>query len=176
MLIGSEINNVIPCLSYSKDINGIEFRSFTDYRTGTASNELPLPLDAYWHNLEDVLTAYVIHDDHKFDYVNNEAVRKHIFADRIRYIGKESNNLDDNLIGLEDVDYLEYSKDHEIVKSKEFKQWLLALKPKDVRDKGISKMALWKVKDKVRNGKSINPKTKIVKILIELFKQHMKRD
>ena len=41
MLIGSEINNVIPCLPFSKDINGIEFRSFTDYRTGMASNELP---------------------------------------------------------------------------------------------------------------------------------------
>ena len=90
---------------------------------------------------------------------------------RIRYIGKESNNLDESLIfGIDDDPYLEYEN------LKEFYDWVLTLKPKDVRDKGISKMALWKVKDKVRNGKSINPKTKIVKILIELFKQHMKRD
>jgi len=35
------------------------------------------------------------------------AHRKHIIADRIRYIGKESNNLDDNLSGIEKPDYLE---------------------------------------------------------------------
>ena len=51
----------------------------------------------------------------------------------IRYIGKESNNLEDNLTGLEDHDYLEYTKDHEIVKSNEFTEWILSLKPKDVR-------------------------------------------
>jgi hypothetical protein len=44
------------------------------------------------------------------------------------------------------------------------------LKPKDVKDKGISKMALWKVKEKIRHGSRLNLKTKIVKILIESYK------
>jgi len=81
----------------------------------------------------------VRHIDNKFDY-DNEGIahRKHIIVDRIRYIGKESNNLEDNLTGLEDPDYLEYTKDHEIVKSKEFLDWTSGLKPKDVWDKGIS--------------------------------------
>jgi len=94
------------------------------------------------------LKQYIRNNDNKFDY-NNEWIehRKHIKAERIRYIGKESNNLEDNLTGIEEPDYLEYIKDHEIVNSKNFKQWILSLKPKDVRDKGISKQ-IYKVSDK----------------------------
>ena len=109
MLIGSEINHVIPCLPYSKDISGIEYRPFTDYRTGLTSDCLQLPSKEYWHTLEDVLTAYVRHDDHKFD-CDSEGIshRKHIIADRIRYIGKESNNLDDtSVLGIDKDSYLE---------------------------------------------------------------------
>ena len=86
MLIGSEKNDVIPCLSFDKDIRGIEYRPFTDYKTDTTSDKLPLPSREYWHTLEDVLTQYVRLDDHKFDYVDGIAHRKHIIADRIRYI------------------------------------------------------------------------------------------
>jgi hypothetical protein len=101
------------------------------------------------------LTQYVRHNDNKFDYDNKGiAHRKHIIADQIRYIGKESNNLEDNLTGLEDPDYLEFSNDHEIVKSKEFTEWILSLKPKDVRDKGISERELKRYKAKIRSNKS----------------------
>jgi hypothetical protein len=59
---------------------------------------LPLPSQAYWNTLEDVLTQYVRHSDNKFDYDNQGiAHRKHINANQIRYIGKESNNIEDNL-------------------------------------------------------------------------------
>jgi hypothetical protein len=44
MLIGSEKNNVIPYLPYSKDISGIEYKSFTDYRTLLISDSLQLYL------------------------------------------------------------------------------------------------------------------------------------
>ncbi|MGC8664012.1 MAG: hypothetical protein ACP5TX_06425 [Thermoplasmata archaeon] len=50
-----------------------------------------------------------------------------------------------------DDDYIEYEN------LEEFKQWTLTLKPKDVRDYGISKMALWKIKDKIKQGKLLNP-------------------
>jgi len=132
----------------------------------------PLHTTAFWHTLEDVLTQHVRHDDNKFDY-DKEGIahRKHIIADKIRYIGKESNNLEDNLTGIEDPDYLEYTKDHEIVRSKDFKQWILEIKPKDVRDEGISKMALWKIKNKIKLDRKLNPKTKIIKILIQLYKE-----
>ena len=165
MLIGSEINHVIPCLPYRKNLNGIQYEKFVDYKTDLTSDRLPLPSPEYWYTLEDVLTAYVRHNDNKFDYVDGIAQRKHIIADRIRYIGKETNNLDETMVtGIDKDSYLEYEN------LREFHDWVLNLKPKDVRDKGISKMALWKVKDKIRHGLTLNPKTKIIKILIELYK------
>jgi hypothetical protein len=148
-----------------------KYKLSTEYETDTVFSKLPLPSREYWHTLEDVLTQYVRHDDHKFDYIDNIAVRKHIIADRIRYIGKESNNLDETQIrGVEDDDYIEYEN------LEEFKQWTLTLRPKDVRNMGISKMALWKVKDKIRQGKRLNPKTKIVKILLRLYKETILKD
>jgi len=128
-------------------------------------------LQTCWHILEDVLTQYVRHNDNKFNY-NNEWIehRKHIKAERVRYIGKESNNLEDNLTGIEEPDYLEYTKDHEIVNTEGFKQGILSLKPKGVRDKGILKRTLYKIKHKIKQGKILNPKTKIIKILLQLYK------
>jgi len=66
------------------------------------------------------LTQYVRHCDNKFDY-DNEGIahRKHIVVNRIRYIGKESNNLEDNLAGIEEPDYIEYKN------IEDFKQWIL---------------------------------------------------
>jgi len=110
-----------------------------------------------------------MHNDNKFDYDNQGiAHRKNIVVNRIRYIGKESNNLEDNLTGIEEPDYLEYTKDHEIVNSEDFKQWILLLKPKDVMDKGILKRTLYKIKHRIKEGKILNPKTKIIKILLQL--------
>ncbi|PSN99018.1 hypothetical protein B9Q05_12210 [Candidatus Marsarchaeota G2 archaeon ECH_B_1] len=172
MLIGSEKNRVIPCLPYDKDLRGIQYKPFIDYKTDTPSSNLPLPSYEYWHTLQDVLTSYVRHNDNKFDY-DNEGIahRKHINVNKIRYIGKESNNLEDNLTGLEDPDYLEYIKDHEIVKSNEFTEWILSLKPKDVKDKGISKKGLERTQVKIKLKKPLNPKTKTVKLLINMYKE-----
>jgi len=89
MLIESEKNGIIPCLPYDKDITGIQYKLFVDYKTDTASDKLPLPSDAYWHSLEDVLTQYVRHNHNRLDY-DNEGIahRKQIIFDRIRYIGR----------------------------------------------------------------------------------------
>jgi len=44
------------------------------------------------------------------------------------------------------------------------------LKPKDVKDKGILKRTPYKIKNKIKQGKKLNPKIKIVKILLQLYK------
>jgi len=44
------------------------------------------------------------------------------------------------------------------------------LKPKDVMDKRISHQALYYQKSLIRNGKSLNIKQKVVKILLQLYK------
>jgi hypothetical protein len=66
---------------------------------------------------------------------------------------------------------LEFSNDHEIVKSNEFNEWILSLKPKDVGDKGISERELKGQKAKIRKGKLLNPKVKILKILLQLYRE-----
>ena len=127
MLIGSEKNDVIPSLPYRKDYNGLQYEKFVDYKSNTYSDRLPLPTTEYWHALENVLTQYIMHTDNKFDY-DNEGIahRKHIVADRIRYIGKETNNIDETqIIGIEEDDYIEYDN------VMEFYNWILSLKPKN---------------------------------------------
>ena len=85
MRIGSEENGIIPCLPYDKDITGIKYKPFVDYKTDTASDKLPLPSDAYWYTLDDILTKYIMHNDNKFDY-DNEGIahREHIKAKLIK--------------------------------------------------------------------------------------------
>ena len=97
-------------MPYDKDITGIKYKPFVDYKTDTASYKLPLSSDAYWLSLEDVLTQYVRHNDNKFNY-DKEGIahRKQINADRIIYIGKESNNIDEaSVLGIDYNSYLEY--------------------------------------------------------------------
>ena len=107
------------------------------------------------------------HNDNKFDYDNQGiAHRKHIVVNRIRYIGKESNNLEESSVfGIDDDSYLEYEN------AEDFKHWILSLKPKDVRDEGISQQALYYQKSLIRNGKSLNIKQKVVRRLSEIYKQ-----
>ena len=168
MLIGSEKNDVIPCLPYRKDYNGLQYEKFVDYKSNTSSDRLPLPSTEYWYTLDDVLTQYVMHNDNKFDYVDKIAHRKHVIADRIRYIGKESNNLDEvSVFGIDEDSYLEYEN------LNEFYEWILSLKPKDVRDKGISERELKRKKAKVKSGKRLNFKTKVNRILFKLYKSKL---
>ena len=40
MCIGPEKNGIIPCLPHDKDITGIKYKPFVDYKTDTASDKL----------------------------------------------------------------------------------------------------------------------------------------
>ena len=64
---------------------------------------------AYLKSIPDVLIRYVVHNDHKFDYIEGIAHRKHITIDRTRDIGKESNNLGEaNVLAIQNYSVLEY--------------------------------------------------------------------
>ena len=130
-----------------------------------------MPTTGYWKSLEDVLTAYVRHNDNKFDYVDRTADRKHLIADRVRCIDKDSNNLDEvNIFGVEDDSVLEYGN------RKEFYEWVLMLKPKDVKGKGISERGLRNFKRKIRNGNGLKNRSKIASILFEYYLKSDKSD
>lgn len=136
MLVGSQINDFIPSLPYTKNTNGIRYREFTDYRSKKSSKELQLSSMAYWKPLEDVLGQCIKHKDNKFDYIDRIAKKKYIIADRIRYKGREFNNLDEvNIFYAKGDSVLEYGN------RKKFYDWILSLKPKDVRNLKISERA-----------------------------------
>jgi len=124
------------------------------------------PPQAYWYTLDDILTKYVRHSDNKFDYDNQGiAHSKHIVVNRIRYIGKESNNIDESYVfGIDNDSYLEYEN------PEDFRQWILSLKPKNVKDKGISERGLRNFKQKIKSGKGLKNKSKIARILFEYYK------
>ena len=97
----------------------------------------------------------------KLDYDHERiAHRKHIVVNQVRYIKKECNNLECNLTGIDETDYLEYEN------IEDFEQRILSLKLKDIRDEGVSERNLCKIKHKMKQEKIFNPRTKIVKILI----------
>jgi len=96
------------------------------------------------------------------------AHRKPIIVDRIRYIGKESNNLEEaSVLGIDDDSYLEYEN------IEDFKQWVLSLKPKDFRGNGISERVLRNFKQKIKNGKGLKNRSKIARILFEYYKSKL---
>lgn len=107
MLIGSEINDAIPCLPYAKDILVVQFEPFIvqkQFISITITNNGILK-----KSLRDVLTYYIKHKGNGFDYINHVAHRKHVFAIRVRYTGKESKNLDDtSVLSIDPNDYLEF--------------------------------------------------------------------
>ncbi len=93
----------------TKNITGIQYSDFIDYRAGKSSGDLDLLSTVYWKSLEDVLTNYIRHDDCKFDYVDGIAYRKRITTGKIRYTRNESNNLGETVVtGITEDDSVEY--------------------------------------------------------------------
>jgi len=79
-----------------------------------------------------------------------------IYISRLKKVFPNSNYYDS---------YLEYEN------VEDFKQWILSLKPKDVRDKGISKQSSSYTKSQIRKGSGPIRKTKINEILFKLYDQ-----
>ncbi|MEM0141689.1 MAG: hypothetical protein QXN66_06655 [Thermoplasmatales archaeon] len=124
-----------------------------------------MPSTAYWKSIDKIPTQCIRHDDNKVDYINNIELRKHIIVDRVRYIEKELNNLDDaSAFGLNKEDYLEFEN------PEQFYDWVLTLKPKDVGGKGIQGRELKRRKVEVRKGKILNFIHIHTEILYKLYK------
>jgi hypothetical protein len=77
---------------------------------------------------------------------------------------KELNKLyEANQNGVKEADYLEYFN------LREFYEWILSLKPKDVKEIEISERGLRNVIQKIRKGNGLKNRSKIIKILFEKY-------
>ena len=61
---------------------------------------------------------------------------------------------------------------HKLYKTgKEFRDWALALRPKDVKDRGISERTSYNIKHMIKQGKILNPRLKLFKFRYNYIKK-----
>ena len=157
---------VKPLAPFRKSLREAAHSDFVDYNS---KNFKKIRGKEYWKSFWDTFDEYVRHPESKFDGNTGVLGRKHVFVSEIRYIGKESDSLNEPF-GLDEYSY-EFYDDPERV-DREFKEntdRILALEPKEVKDIEINRTTLWNVKEKINNDEynKITDKIKI-KILFVL--------
>ena len=102
-------------------------------------------------------------NDNKYDGDIGELRRKQIVIDDIEHIGKESNNLEESeVIGVSDNNYVVYDNKTE----QKITDVIKNMTTKDAKRIGLSKMQMFRLKKKIKEGKKIVLKKKTLKKLI----------
>ena len=97
------------------------------------------------------------HNDNKYGGDIGELRRKQIVINDIEHIGKESNNLEETeVIGVSDNDYVIYDNKTE----QKIANVIKNMTTKDARRIGLSKMQMFRLKKKIKEGKKIILRTK----------------
>ena len=109
---GEPITPMLPYLDAKKQ-NQAPFMPFMDYKTGKTYPDENNSLEShfYWKRRSEILEKYVNHNDEKSEGDVGRLSRKHVTIDSssIRYIGKESNELEETeILGVTDKNYSEY--------------------------------------------------------------------
>ena len=151
-----------PFAPYQNPAKLAIYEKFVDYNN--KDGEM-LQGEQYWKTFWDYFEEYLRHPENKFDGDIGVLERKDVGISDVIHIGKESNGLENSeLLGLDEDSYVEYS-DVEFLERKfrELAPRILELKPKDVREYGISKQTLWNAKKKItfKNFKTISTDVQI---------------
>jgi len=153
---------IIPIMAYTKKLDIVSFSPFTDYKTG---KEYKDNTRFYWKPFSELLFGYMDHNDGKYDGNIGELKRKYINIGDIEHIGKESNNLEETeVIGVSDNDYVIYNNRSE----QKITDIIKNMTTKDARRIGLSKMQMFRLKKKIRDGKKIILKKKTVNKLMKV--------
>ncbi len=153
---------IIPLLAYTKNTTIVTFSPFTDYKTG---KEYKDNTKYYWKPFSEFLFGYMDHNDGKYDGDIRELRRKQINIGEIEHIGKESNNLEESeVIGVSDNDYVIYDNKSE----QKIIDVIKNMTTKDAMRIGLSKMQMFRLKKKIKDGKKIVLKRKTAKKLHRL--------
>lgn len=105
----------------------------------------------YWKPFWDVFSEYLNHPESKLEGDVGVLNRRHVVVSGIIHIGKESNNLEESeVMGVGSESYEMYENLEELdEKFRKISDKILELKPKDVKNVGISKQTLWNCKKKI---------------------------
>ena len=134
-------DEVKPIAPFSKDSQEMPHSEFIDYRTGRRMTGLE-----YFKSLEDELSVYIKHPESKLDGDEGRLERKHIVADRMIYIGKEADKLEENDYGFTRTSYNEYSNPKELLE-------IFSRPWKEVKNCGLSRMQFYRIREQIKKGK-----------------------
>jgi len=114
-------DNVKPLISFGKDPQEAVFGDFIDYQTGEIMNGIE-----YWKPLGKSILDFSDHPENKFNGNTGHLERKPLNCNNIQYIGKEANNIDEEVISPfkpnEYKDNNQFKKDLENLSNKELKE------------------------------------------------------
>ena len=157
-----------PFAPYCNPAKHAVYEEFVDYNDPDRQKYQGIQ---YWKSIWDTIEEYMRHPESKFDGDIGVLKRKHVRITSIVHIGKESNGLDESeLFGLDDSSYEIYQNDSEIdERFREIAPKILKLKPKDVKEYGVSKQTLWNSKIKIKENLIEHISIKIKEKLIIIF-------
>jgi hypothetical protein len=120
VMVGRRGDPIIPITPFTTRLNHAPYQPFIDAKTGKLYEE---NTQLYWKKLDKTVEDYIDHPESKFDNGNHcgTMVRRHLTVQAVRYIGKESNELEDvEILGVNNESYLEYSRDVEETATSDF--------------------------------------------------------
>lgn len=157
---------IIPMVPYvnPKGAKEIPFMEFIDYRTGVKyPNDKSIDTQYYWKPLSQVFVDYINHSESKSDGDIGLLKRRlvEISKSAIRYIGKESNDLDESqILGVSTNNYAEYANQEENIK-----HLIMSIPTESAPKFGLSKRNIQYLKSKIRKQQSLMIKQKTLMIL-----------
>ncbi|MGI0046644.1 MAG: hypothetical protein ACREBB_05590 [Nitrosotalea sp.] len=160
---------IIPFLSeMGKDkYDEIPYMEFLDYKTGRKyPHEDSLEPQYYWKSMESVLGGYIDHPESKLEGDAGVLKRRHltINLDSIRYIGKETNELEESdVVGVSKENTVEY-----VNQQKKIREIIESLTLEQALEIGISRRTFFDWKWKIKNGISFTVKKRTLRKLLKL--------
>ncbi len=107
--LGEDGEPIHPITKFTKNTHQAPFQPFIDYNTG---KRYPGDSQLYWKLLPSMILDYLSHPETKFRNGSKEGKmqRRHLQIDRISYIGKEANEIEEaEIFGASEKSYVEYS-------------------------------------------------------------------
>ena len=160
---------IIPFLSEMDKLDEIPFMEFLDYKTGKKyPNNDSLEPQYYWKDMKSVLNDdYIEHKESKYEGDVGVLKKRHLTINKnsIRYIGKESNELENSqVLGVFKEDTIQY-----VNHQKKLREIIENITLEKALEIGISRRTFFYLKNKLKDTKPIRMKEKVLKLICDLI-------
>lgn len=94
-----------PIAPFNKDTQYVARNEFNDAKTGLKHKGIE-----YWKSIYNIISEYINHPESKFDGDNGKLTRKHIEINNIIFTGKESTNIESDILHKQDKTFTQTKK------------------------------------------------------------------